>query len=379
MDMRSVIAKCIWTCVILVALVDILMYLKRKHIATESCTNCTPPTPGVMGEVPHPYRGTVGMGEGEIEVGGTRNTSTVDCRPLRPCSYPEQVDFRVIVMSFNRAQSLGKLLKSLDGMEMDGDKGMLEVWIDRNKKGEVDSKTLATAGQFHWSKGGTRVHVQQEHVGIYGQWIDSYRPRTDTREIALILEDDLSVSPYTYRWLKAARDKYGSRKDIAGYTLQSEGVSAAKGSRAITAPRTDTAFLYKLLGSWGFSPHPVRWAEFQDWYHVARKDINFHPYVNGLRMTTWYKSFEKQHTQDSMWTMWHIYYCDKHDLYTVYNNIVKAGAIKEGYLSQNRREPGLHFGGTGIEAHRLLTKWNNTFTSFPDHPVMLEFDGNHKK
>ena len=129
------------------------------------------------------------------------------------------------------------------------------VCFDRNKKREVDSKTLATAVKFHWSKGGTRVHVQQEHVGIYGQWIDSYRPRTDTREIALILEDDLSVFPYTYRWLKAARDKYGSRKDIAGYTLQSEGVRAAKGSRAITAPRTDTAFLYKLLGSLFFFCH----------------------------------------------------------------------------------------------------------------------------
>ena len=79
------------------------------------------------------------------------------------------------------------------------------------KKGEFDVKTLDVARTFNWTRGLTRVHVQQSHVGIRGQWIDSWRPRADSTEVGLILEDDISVSPFVYRWLKAVHRQYDKR------------------------------------------------------------------------------------------------------------------------------------------------------------------------
>ena len=74
--------------------------------------------------------------------------------------YTDQVDFRVIVITFNRADSLSKLLRSLDTLVLDGDRAALEIWIDRSRKNGVDQRTLEVASTFKWKGGPTSVHVQ---------------------------------------------------------------------------------------------------------------------------------------------------------------------------------------------------------------------------
>ncbi|KAK2140363.1 hypothetical protein LSH36_1380g00014 [Paralvinella palmiformis] len=312
----------------------------------------------------------------------------VDCNPGVGCEYPEEVDLRVIVMTYNRAASLGKLLQSLESLELDGNTASLEIWIDRkagkkNGKRDTDSEdtvhteTLKTAQGFSWSRGQTRVHVQKRHVGIYGQWIDTWRPRPGTNELALFLEDDLSVSPYAYRWLRAVHEKYGSRNDIAGYTLQGEGVANANNRRPINRPKIETVFLFKLLGSWGYAPHPKSWMNFQDWYHDVKRDANFHPYVpKATTITGWYQMFERQNRQDTMWTMWHVYYCEKYNMFTVFANIQAVTKNSNIILAANRNEPGLHQGHKGPErTNKILKSWSDDYVRLPDVPVRYDWDG----
>jgi len=53
-----------------------------------------------------------------------------------------------------------------------------------------------------------------------GQWIDTWRPRDDSdAELGLILEDDISASPYAYRWLRAVHRAYRNRTDFVGSSL----------------------------------------------------------------------------------------------------------------------------------------------------------------
>ena len=54
------------------------------------------------------------------------------------------------------------------------------------------------------------------------------------KEIALILEDDMTVSPHAYRWLKAVHGKYGRRKDFGGVTLYSNSVTAHNSRRGMS-------------------------------------------------------------------------------------------------------------------------------------------------
>ena len=77
-----------------------------------------------------------------------------------PCTYSDVVDLRVIVITFNRPDSLSKLLRSLDTLVLDGDRAALEIWIDRDRKNAVHERTVEVASASSWTAGPTRVHVQ---------------------------------------------------------------------------------------------------------------------------------------------------------------------------------------------------------------------------
>ena len=88
------------------------------------------------------------------------NTNAIWCVTGRPCTYPDVVDLRIIVITFNRSYSLSKLLSSLNSLVLDGDRASLEIWIDRDGKNGVHQQTLEVASAFKWKGGPTRVHVQ---------------------------------------------------------------------------------------------------------------------------------------------------------------------------------------------------------------------------
>ena len=88
----------------------------------------------------------------------------VPCVTGRPCTYEDVVDLRVVVITFNRADSLTKLLRSLDTLLLDGHRAALEIWIDRDRnKNGVDQPTLELASSFNWKGGPTRVHLQVQY------------------------------------------------------------------------------------------------------------------------------------------------------------------------------------------------------------------------
>ena len=112
------------------------------------------------------------------------------------------VDFRIIVIVYNRAKSLQECLDSLNTVDYMGDKVALDVWIDRSKTGVIDGATFTVAKNFRFKGGDVIVHNQTKHVGILGQWMDSWQVKPDTKEIAVILEDDMSAGPFMWKWLK---------------------------------------------------------------------------------------------------------------------------------------------------------------------------------
>jgi len=108
--------------------------------------------------------------------------------------------------------------------------------------------------------------VQNRSAGIIGQWIDTWRPRADSDvELGLILEDDISVSPYAYRWLRAVHHAYRHRSDFAGATLASDQMKILSTTKKgpLAAPKKDTVLMYKGFDAWGFSPKNLHWRRFQ--------------------------------------------------------------------------------------------------------------------
>lgn len=212
--------------------------------------------------------------------------------------------------------------------------------------------------------------------------------------------------------VRAVHAAFGHRTDIAGYTLQSENINRADGKGALPVTANDTTFLYGIIGSWGFVPHPARWTEFLFWYERVRNQQRFKPYVRGVFQTDWYRKFEREGKQDTMWTMWFIRFSVDNGLSVVYANLSSAvkrgieldnppttpnlkimghssavnvgggvgksrGAVKKGslnsrvnvaapepgyYLAVHRQEAGLHFSGlTRDVTYKLLKMWKDDY------------------
>ena len=78
-----------------------------------------------------------------------------------------------------------------------------------------------------------------------------------------------------------------------------------------------------------------------------------------------------------MWTEWFIRYTNGHNLYCVYNNLVRFTNSKYNKLAVNRVEPGLHALEKGrYNDDEILTKWNDSYINFPTKIPRLEF--NHR-
>jgi hypothetical protein len=307
--------------------------------------------------------------------------SPVNCAPGIPCEHPTEVDIRFIVLAYNRPTSLHKCLSALDSVELDGHIGHLDIFIDRNEDGEVDNETLHVAESFVWSLGETVVHVQQVHVGLYGQWIDSWRPKRQSKELAIIVEDDIDISPFAYRWVRLGHQLNGHKHYISAYSLQDYGVTLDRGpdiGKEVREIRRDIlqyfpAFLYPMAFPWGLAPHPDRWREFQDWFHSPIRVKR--PYVREARAKTrLYKQLEKDNFENSMWTAWFLYFCHRRKLLAVLSNTSQLR--NSSRLSCHRQEPGLHFHTPSVECrHDLMTSWSDVMVaSSPDLPL-IGFDG----
>ena len=310
------------------------------------------------------------------------------CQVGVPCQYQDEVDFRIIVMTFNRNDSLQKCLLAISRVDTMDKRVAVDIWVDRSRgdeekklSPEIHLPTLLVAQEFQrgWKKGRVCIHEREANAYIDGQWIDTWRPRENTKEIVLILEDDVDVSPQVLRWLEAVHGQYDRQEDIAGYTLQMEGTRFFKGKKGqLKGPKDDNVFLYGVLGTWGFSPQAKSWAKFQDWYHS--KNSTLKPYVPDIVPTRWFKNFEKKGTERSMWEMWHIYFSYVNNLYTVYCNLHVKYDNNTILLSHNRKEQGLHFGRkrkvSNVRWDLLMSKWLPEYAAFPVKEVRYSHEGN---
>ena len=145
-------------------------------------------------------------------------------------------------------------------------------------------------------------------------------------------------------------------------------------------------FNYRILGSWGFAPHPARWLEFQEWYLRKSADPEFKPYTQDASLhTKWYKEFEKKGKADTMWTIWFIRFCFERSLYSIYSNIPVHYNITSSSLVSNRKEAGLHYDEKKRHMYKvpklLEAGWSDRFIKFPPYSQLkrIDYDGREIK
>lgn len=238
---------------------------------------------------------------------------------------------QVHVLTMKRSDSLKRLLQSLQNADYDGDTINLHIHID---KSEDNQECIRVARDFLFSHGTVAVDNAVTNRGLRDSWLGAWRPQK--KEVALILEDDIDLSPKWYVWLKNAWKIYGNRMDLAGISLQRQTLIPEKPHKQEEIVNGHEPFLYKLIGSIGFSPHWKQWRDFLHWAEsvdLSKVDIN----IPNLITSDWFNNLNKRH----IWTQYFIYFCYKRDLYTMYVNLPGKKT-----LAAHMRERGEHFDKT---------------------------------
>jgi hypothetical protein len=221
----------------------------------------------------------------------------------------------VVISGGTRIDSLYRLVRSICRVLSEDDRLDLDVWIDvpegANPVAAAERLRPITEDIVQLGKNGTYPHGKvmartwHQHMGLRGQWLEAWHMSIpgglleDTKEVGLILEDDLELSPFSWRWLKAAVAAYGNDERVAGFTLQRAELCVAKcpniQAGGPAAEGVGGAFFYPLVGTWGYAPTARSFSRFRNWFYALPSD--FKPYVDGLSPTEWYQSFEQKGTE----------------------------------------------------------------------------------
>ena len=265
-----------------------------------------------------------------------------------------QTPFRVIVLTKNRPRSLYRTLQSIKHATYNNKDDPISVTIHIDG---THQDTLRVATRFQWPD---KTIVSTQTGSLRAAWLHAW-PHPQGH--AIILEDDVELSPAWYTWLSQAWDTYGDRTDIAGISLQRQTLIPQNPHKTMEIVNDHLPFLYKLVGSIGFSPHPQRWQQFLDW--VAAKNLDtFDAYVPNLITSDWYTSLDKS----SMWTQLFIRFCEEHTLYTLYINLPDNTT-----LAAHWREKGEHFNG---HEGRDFALAQTMLLQFPPYLNMYGWNGN---
>jgi len=253
--------------------------------------------------------------------------------------------FSIILLTMNRTSAVARVLEDIKNSEFCGDSIRLEVHVDN---GVNSMETINFVKNFTLPGIEKVVKVNPDPLGLAGAWFAAFNPVL-SNERFIILEDDIRLSPLWYVWLKRSWVVYGDTDGLAGISLQGQtlipyGPSVKRRIRYRSQP-----FLYSLVGSIGFSPHPMVWRDFLHWQESL--DPTWHSVVvPGLVTSDWWV----QNGSRDMWTQYFIFYSLKINLYTLY----VTEKVSEA-LAVHCRLHGVHFkedAGADFEAARALPK-----------------------
>ena len=269
-------------------------------------------------------------------------------------------DMLIVVLTMNRGASLQRLLDSINRAHaVPGMQVRMEIRIDYDPN---NGKTVQVAKSFKFLHGTKSVHLHTKNVGLREAWFGAWSPATNHSR-AVILEDDVEVSPRFLEFLVEAWTKCKNNPSIAGISLQRQTHKMLKPHDAGFSVNSKDPFLYKLPGTIGFSPHPVVWKEFISF--VRSTDLSlFDPTTIGqlplLETSTWHKVLPPR----GWWESWFIYYCELHTLYCLY----WMPPNRKEALAAHWAENGEHFSGRAKQdfllTHELPNHWPDKLVKY---------------
>lgn len=212
--------------------------------------------------------------------------------------------YAIIAIGYNRADSISRLLNSLQNAEYGEDSITLIVSIDNSGSSEVSD----VADAFEWTHGRKLIRTFKERQGLR-KHILSCADYFAEYDALFVFEDDVIVSPAFYQYGKESIEKYKNNDDIAGISLYAlQWNPNANLPFSPLKSEYDTYFA-QYAQSWGQIWLKKSFEDFQKWYaenldffEEKRKNIPANLYVWG----------------NNSWLKYHIAYCIMENKFFVY-------------------------------------------------------------
>ncbi|KAK9068138.1 hypothetical protein SSX86_012249 [Deinandra increscens subsp. villosa] len=252
------------------------------------------------------------------------------------------------LLTYDRLPSLSRCLQSLSAAHYDEQKVNIHIFVDHfrvldqkdeylDQKLNESRRILDFVDGFEWRFGEKMVHYRTANVGLQAQWLEAWWPANDD-EFAFVVEDDIELSPFYYRFLKGLIVHYyynGSNYSpwIYGASLQRPRFVPGKHGNKINIEKETQVFLYQLVGTWGQLLFPKPWKEFRLWYD-EHKTKGIKPILDGMVTTGWYKKMGER-----IWTPWFIKFIHARGYFNIYTNL-----LHESALSVSHRDTGVNYG-----------------------------------
>ncbi|MCB9959995.1 MAG: hypothetical protein H6843_15465 [Rhodospirillaceae bacterium] len=213
----------------------------------------------------------------------------------------------IVVAAFNRPASLHRLLGSLAAARYDG-ASEIDLTISIDGGGPAETRTVAEA--FDWRHGRKRLRCFEQNLGLRNH-ILACGDLASEFGAAIVLEDDLFVSPHFYCYAVAALNHYVDEDRLAGVALFSPEFNETALQPFRPLATGDDAYFQALPCSYGQAWSRRHWQGFRDWY--ARHP---HPDLRGPAIPTNVKAWS-----DRSWKKLFLAYMIEAGKYFVYPTV----------------------------------------------------------
>ena len=197
----------------------------------------------------------------------------------------------IVIVAYNREDSLLRLLRSIENAIYDYDDIKLVISIDWS---DNLSKVKACADAFVWKHGEKIIRTFDENMGLR-KHVLSCGDLSEKYGAVIILEDDLAVAEDFYNYTVKALNYYENEKKIVGIALYSHIWNGYARVPFSPIKNASSVYIAQFSISWGQAWSFEQWNTFKKWYEKNQKlpkhDERIPDTILGWPETSWSKYF----------------------------------------------------------------------------------------
>lgn len=254
------------------------------------------------------------------------------------------MEIAIIAVTYNRIDSLNRLLVSLDRANYPPGKDVtLIISVDKSNSDSVER----FADGYNWAHGEKIVDKHEVNLGLRPHML-SLRKWFERFDAIVVLEDDIVVSPCFYSYAVQAVEKYYDCEEIAGVSLYSFSMNYQTGNPFVPVRDEHDGYFMSCAMSWGEIWMRESWNRFYEWY-LNHEEFEASPNLPQA-ICSW---------NNKSWLKYHTRYCIEKNKYFLFPYVS---------LSTNYSDAGEHNVGKASTVYQVeLQQGNKELYSFPNY------------